>query len=110
MKRLLATLLLSCAASLAGAQSLPQGVTLDAMQATRDNATGQTMITGTLHNDTGRLLNSASVVFTLFDAQGNKVGEASDITYNLANGGNWGIRATATQPFTRFTAYEVKVQ
>ncbi|MFC4277238.1 FxLYD domain-containing protein [Achromobacter aloeverae] len=110
MKRLFATFLLSCAAGLAGAQSLPQGVTLDALQAMRDNGTGQTMITGTLHNGTGRLLNSAAVVFTLYDAQGNKVGEASDITYNLPNGGNWGIRATATQPFTRFTAFEVRVQ
>lgn len=110
MKRLLATLLLSCAAGLAGAQSLPQGVSIDALQATRDNTTGQTMITGTLHNGTGHQLNSAAIVFTLLDAQGSKVGEASDITYNLANGGNWSIRATATQPFTRFSAYEVTVQ
>ena len=56
------------------------------------------------------MLKSASIVFTLQDAQGQKVGEAGDITYNLPNGGTWQIRATASQPFTRFTAYEVKAE
>jgi len=94
----------------ANAQSLPHGVSLDGLQAVRDTTTGSTLITGALHNRTGRLLNSASVVFTLQDAQGNTVGHASDITYNLADGATWQVRATAAQPFVRFSAYEVEVQ
>ena len=110
-------LMLLCIAVLLGlmpapaqAQSLPHGVSIDGLQAVRDTTTGSTLITGALHNRTGRLLNSASVVFTLQDAQGNTVGHASDITYNLADGATWQVRATAAQPFVRFSAYEVEVQ
>lgn len=110
MKYILATLLLAAAAGSAGAQSLPYGVTIDMMQATRDLAAGSTVITGTLHNNSGRRLKSASVVFALKDAQDHDVGTASAITYNLDNGASWEIRATATQPFARFTASEVKVE
>lgn len=110
MKRLLASLLLSAAAGIAGAQSLPHGVTLDSLQATRDSSSGSTLITGALHNNTGRMLKNVSVVFTLQDAQGSMVGSTSDITYNLPNGDTWQIRATATQPFARFSAKEVKAE
>lgn len=109
MKRLFATLLLATAAISAAAQSLPHWVTLDRLQAVKDTASGATAITGTLHNNTGRTLNSASVVFRLQDPQGNVVGTASAKTYNLPNQESWQLRATTTQPFSRFTAYEVKV-
>jgi hypothetical protein len=110
MKSLLASLILAMAGGVAAAQSLPQGVTIDALQAMRDTVSGSSVITGVLHNDTGRTLKSVSVVFVLQDAQGQKVGQAGDITYNLANGGTWQIRATAVQPFTRFIAYEIKAE
>jgi hypothetical protein len=110
MKRLFASLLLFAAAAIAGAQSLPQGVTLDSLQATRDYASGFTMITGALHNNTGRMLKNVSVVFTLQDAQGSMVGSTSEITYNLPNGATWQIRAIASQPFARFSATEVKAE
>ncbi|ARP84998.1 FxLYD domain-containing protein [Bordetella genomosp. 9] len=110
MKRLLASLFLAAATAGAAAQSLPQGVTIDRLQAVRDTATGGTVITGALHNDTGRLLNSATVLFRLQDAQGNVIGTTSARTYNLPDKETWQLRATTTLPFARFTAYEVKVE
>jgi hypothetical protein len=110
MKSMFACLILATASGIAAAQSLPQGVTIDALQAMRDTASGSSVITGILHNDTGRTLKSVSVVFALQDAQGQKVGQAGDVTYNLPSGSTWQIRATAVQPFTRFSAYEVKAE
>jgi hypothetical protein len=114
MKRLFATLLLATAAigafTSAAAQSLPHGVTIDSLQAVKDTATGATVIMGSLHNNTGRTLNSASVLFQLQDPQGNVVGTTAAQTYNLPNQESWHLRATTTQPFSRFTAYEVKVE
>jgi hypothetical protein len=110
MKRFLALLVLALASGAAAGQSLPHGVTLDALQATRDNSTGASLIMGTLHNNSGRLLKSVSVIFVLQDAQGAKVGQAGDITYNLPNGASWQIRVSPNQPFARFSAYEVKAE
>jgi opacity protein-like surface antigen len=114
MKRLLATVVLAaaaaCAAFGAAAQSLPHGVTIDRLQAVKDTSTGATVIQGALHNNTGRLLNSATVLFRLQDAQGNVIGTTSAKTYNLPDKESWQLRATTPLPFTRFTAYEVKVE
>jgi hypothetical protein len=109
MKRLLATFLLAAAAVTAAAQSLPHGITIDRLEAIKDSTTGATVIQGTLHNNTGKLLNSATVLFRLQDAQGNVIGTTSAQTYNLPDRQSWHMRATSPLPFSRFTAYEVKV-
>jgi hypothetical protein len=110
LKKILAAALLLTAAGTAAAQTIPPGITVDKLRAKRDAPDSATLITGALRNQTGHTLKSASIVFTLQDAQGNEVGTASDITYNLANNTVWQIRATVMQPFTRFTAYEVKIE
>jgi uncharacterized lipoprotein YmbA len=110
MKRLLATAILAAAALNAAAQSLPHGVTIDSLQAVKDTGTGATVIRATLHNDTGKLLTRASVLFQLKDAQDNVIGTTSAQTFNLPDKQSWHVSATTTLPFSRFTAYEVKVE
>jgi hypothetical protein len=110
MKRLLATLSLAAAAFGAAAQSLPHGVTIDSLQAVKDSTTGATVIMGTLHNNTGRLLNSATVLFQLKDGQDNVIGTTAAQTYNLPDKQSWHLRATTPLPFVRFTPYQVVVE
>jgi len=93
---LAAALLLAATGALA--QSLPYGVTLGNLQATRDAAAGVSTIT-------------AWVVFALYDSQGREIGRVKEQSIGpIAPGEIWQIRSTTPQPFERFSAIEIKAE
>ncbi|WP_459615930.1 FxLYD domain-containing protein [Bordetella sp. 2513F-2] len=115
MNKYCAILLLAMAGSLlppcAPAQSLPYGAALGPLQATTDTASGQTTITGTLHNHGERVLPSPSVTFVLYDEQGREIDRiVARASAPLPPGATWDIRETTPHRFVRFTALHVKAE
>lgn len=109
MKAYLASLLLCLAAATANAQSLPYGITLGDLKAVRD-ATGVSVITGSLVNHGTQHLQRLSVTFVLYNAQGQEVGRIFDrFEGPLAPGQVWQIRTTTPEPFARFSALGIRV-
>ncbi|MFU2049768.1 FxLYD domain-containing protein [Bordetella hinzii] len=107
-KHVFAAVLL-CLSVQAMAQSLPYGVTLGNLQATRDNIAGQTVITGTYSNQGQKRIVQPSVTFALFDANGQEIGRiSSQSPIPLEPGDLWHIRASTPMTFQRFTAVEVR--
>lgn len=110
MKRRLACLLLAAASAIAGAQSLPHGVSIDNLSATRQ-ADGTSALTGIVSNHGKEPLPRLSVTFVLFDAQGREVGRTVGTRDTpLAPGESWQVMATTPQAFTRFTALDIKTE
>lgn len=92
----------------AGAQSLPHGVTLGNLQATRDTMAGQTVITGTYSNQGQNRIVLPAVTFALYDEAGKEIGRVSaQSPIPLEVGDMWHIRASTPMTFSRFTAIEV---
>lgn len=110
MKTRLAGLLLALGCAVAGAQSLPYGVSINDLAAFRQ-ADGLSVITGTVRNYGKRPVHGLSVTFVLYDAAGREVGRTSDQREApLAPGETWLVRATTPHAFTRFTALDIKSQ
>ncbi|MBO9353213.1 ASCH domain-containing protein [Bordetella petrii] len=109
MKKTLASLLLAVA-SAASAQSLPHGVSINNLAATRQ-ADGTSLITGVVSNHGERPMQRLSVTFVLYDAQNHEVGRATDERDTpLAPGESWQVQASTPHTFTRFTAMDIKAQ
>ncbi|MBV7483009.1 FxLYD domain-containing protein [Bordetella sp. BOR01] len=110
MKKTLACLLLATASAMAAAQSLPYGVSLGDLAATRQ-ADGTSIITGTLSNHGDKPVQGLSVTFVLYDAQGNEVGRTTGRRDTaLEPGASWQVQAATPHAFTRFTAMDIKAQ
>ncbi|ARP79333.1 FxLYD domain-containing protein [Bordetella genomosp. 6] len=106
---LTAALLLATTGALA--QSLPYGVTLGNLQATRDATAGVSTITGSLSNQGAKRIGRAWVVFALYDSQGREIGRVKEQSIGpIAPGEIWQIRSTTPQPFERFSAIEIKAE
>ncbi|OZI16360.1 hypothetical protein CAL19_16855 [Bordetella genomosp. 7] len=110
MKQLFACVLLAAASALAGAQSLPYGVSIDNLAATRQ-ADGTSSISGTVVNHGDKPLNRLSVTFVLFDDQGREIGRTGATRdMPLAPGETWQLVATTPHTFSRFTALDIQAQ
>ncbi|HYG41727.1 MAG TPA: FxLYD domain-containing protein [Bordetella sp.] len=110
MKQIFACLILTAASAMAAAQSLPYGVSINGLAATRQ-ADGTSVITGTLANHGDKPVQGLSVTFVLYDAQGNEVGRTTGRRdAPLAPGESWQVQATTPHVFTRFTAMDIKAQ
>ncbi|CAP44885.1 FxLYD domain-containing protein [Bordetella petrii] len=112
MKKILATLALASvlAAATAAAQSLPYGVSISNLAATRQ-ADGSSVITGVVSNHGDKPVQGLSVTFVLYDAQGREVGRATGRRDTaLAPGETWQVLAPTPHAFTRFTALDIKAQ
>jgi len=110
MKKPLACLLLMLAAATAAAQSLPYGVSIDNLAATRQ-ADGMSVITGIVANHGDKPVQGLSVTFVLYDAQGREVGRATDRhDAALAPGATWQVHAATPHTFARFTALDIKAR
>ncbi|MBO1112104.1 FxLYD domain-containing protein [Bordetella petrii] len=110
MKKILASLALAAASAAAAAQSLPYGVSIDNLAATRQ-ADGSSVITGIVSNHGDKAVQGLTVTFVLYDAQGREVGRTTGRRDTaLAPGENWQVLATTPHAFTRFTAMDIKAQ
>ncbi|AHV91816.1 FxLYD domain-containing protein [Bordetella holmesii] len=109
-KKLSATTLL-CLSTQVSAQSLPQGVSLGNLEASRDAQTGQTVITGTYGNQSQARIEHASVTFALFDAGGREIGRISTQSEAaLLPGAVWHFRASTPLDVRRFSAISATAQ
>jgi hypothetical protein len=54
---------------------------------------GSRSITGMVHNNCATAIPSIQVIFDLFDADGARVGQTSDVIFNLAPQGDWRFKA-----------------
>jgi hydrogenase/urease accessory protein HupE len=97
-------------ATAALAQSLAHGIEIKDMKADRNTATGETLITATLQNDSGKYVSKGTATFTLQDAQGNVIGKAVAPFNDIPMKESRPISATTSLPFARFTAYDISVQ
>ena len=110
MKKLLVSLLLAMASAATAAQSLPYGVSINNLAATRQ-ADGTSVITGTVTNHGEQPVQGLSVTFVLYDAQGNEMGRTTGQRDTpLPPGQAWQVQATTPHAFTRFTAMDIKAQ
>lgn len=92
----------------AWAQSLPQGVSIKDIGATRQ-ADGTWIIASALSNHRDTAVAGLSVTYALYDAQGNEVGRVIGRRETpLAPGETWQAQTPTTTPFTRFSAKEIK--
>ncbi|OZI68060.1 FxLYD domain-containing protein [Bordetella genomosp. 1] len=111
MKKRIAALLLSLAASAAAAQSLSYGVNLGNLEAVRDNNTAETVITGTLANLSNKRIEHAEVEFALYDADGREIGRIRDASDKPLDPGEvWQVRASTPLAIARFTAVHIKAE
>ncbi|OZI71949.1 FxLYD domain-containing protein [Bordetella genomosp. 12] len=98
-------------AAQAWSQTLPYGVTLGNLQASRDTQAGQTVITGTYGNQGQTRIEQASVTFALFDANGHEIGRISaQSTAPLLPGEVWHFHASSPLDFQRFSAVQAGAQ
>jgi len=110
MKKHLACLLLMLAAATAAAQSLPYGVSINDLAATRQ-ADGSSVITGLVSNHGDKPVQGLSVTFVLYDAQGREVGRTTGQRDTpLPPGESWQVQATTPHAFTRFTAMDIQAR
>ena len=59
---------------------------------------GHRQIVGVAHNTTGEVIQSASLMFNLYDSSGAKVGETLAIGYHIEPNVPWRFRAAITEP------------
>ena len=112
MKSALKTFLIAAAFLLSGhivwAQSLPQGVSIKDIGATRQ-ADGTWIIASALSNHRDTAVSGLSITYALYDAQGNEIGRVTGQRETpLAPGETWQAQTATTMPFTRFSAKEIK--
>lgn len=112
MKPSLKSLLIAATLCLAGhgawAQSLPQGVSIKDLNATRQ-ADGQWIITSAVSNHRNTAVAGLSVTYALYDAQGNEIGRVTGQRDTpLAPGDTWQSQTVTTTNFARFSAKEIK--
>jgi len=70
------------------------------------------VITGFVHNNTGKPVKTVFITFNLYDHEGNLVGNAKGYASDLAPGERWKFRvpvAAAINRFESFKVVEVKV-
>lgn len=95
------------AATSAAAQSLPHGVTLQALNATR-HADGAWVITSDITNHRDNAIGALSVVYALYDGRGQEVDRVTTQRDTpLHPGDTWQARATTTTDFARISAKEI---
>ncbi|MVW72009.1 FxLYD domain-containing protein [Bordetella sp. 15P40C-2] len=105
-RRLIA--LLCFASTGAFAQSLPHGVSIDGMNALKQGD-GLWQISAQVTNHRETAVPALQVVYALYDAQGQEIGRVeSRRDTALAPGETWQAQASTPQPFTRFSAKEIK--
>lgn len=111
MKKYLASLLLSLASAGASAQSsLPHGVSIQDLGATRQ-ADGVWIITSTVSNHRDTAVTGLSVTYALYDAQGKEIGRVTGRRDTpLAPGDSWHSQTPTTTNFTRFSAKDIQAQ
>jgi hypothetical protein len=107
MKKLLACMLLCGSAMTADAQTLTSGLDVGAMSATRDSASGVSVISAAVTNTSPNTFARIKVVFRLYGPGEELVGTAEAGTDTLAAGQTWTAQAPTPLVFTRFTAWEI---
>jgi hypothetical protein len=107
MKKILACMLLSTSAMTAHTQTLTSGLDVGAMSATRDTATGVSVISAAITNTSSNALAHIKAVFRLYGPGDELVGTAEAGTDTLAAGQTWTAQAPTPLVFTRFTAWDI---
>lgn len=113
MKTLLASLIVLFSllgASAVAQSSLPQGVSIANLGATRQ-ADGVWIITSALSNHRDTPVNGLSVTYALYDAHGNEIDRVtSRRDAPLAPGDTWNAQTPTHTDFTRFSAKKIEAQ